>query len=247
LQQERNVVITGAAGGIGSLLVERFLSNQDHVFAMDRNTEALKRLQNAHANSGRLVTFAGDVSKREDALKCADLVRTKAAGHLQVLVNCAGHFPFRSFEQMSYDEWREIVDINLGGVFLVIQAMLPLMKTAGWGRIINFGSASIFEGVPEQVHYVAAKAGVIGLSRSLAMELGAYGITINVVTPGLTRTEPINRTAKPELIAQQREMRSLHRDEQPEDLVGPVFFLASPDAEFISGQILNVDGGKIKH
>ena len=246
MQQKRNVVITGAAGGIGSLLVQRFLSNQDRVFAMDRNTEGLKRLQSAYANSDQLVTFAGDVSKREDALDCADLVRTKA-GHLQVLVNCAGDFPFRAFEQMSYEEWRQIIDTNLSGVFLMVQAMLPLMKAAGWGRVVNFGSASIFEGVPEQVHYVAAKAGVVGLSRSLAVELGAYGITVNVVTPGLTRTEPVNRTAKPELIAQQRDMRSLHRDEQPEDLVGPVFFLASPDAEFISGQILNVDGGKTKY
>jgi len=247
VQQKRNVVITGAAGGIGSLLVGRFLSNQDRVFAMDRNVEALSGLKSARTNSGRLLTFAGDVSKREDTLKCADLVKTEAAGQLQVLVNCAGDFPFRSFEQMSYKERREIIDINLGGVFLMMQAMLPLMKAAGRGRVINFGFASIFEGVPEQVHYVAAKAGVIGLSRSLAVEVGNYGITVNVVTPGLTRTEPINRTAQPELISQQREMRSLHRDEQPEDLVGPVFFLASPDADFISGQILNVDGGKIKH
>lgn len=84
--------------------------------------------------------------------------------------------------------------------------------------------------------YVAAKAGVIGLSRSLAIEFGRYGITVNVVTPGLTLTERINRTARPELISQQRQTRCLRRDEQPEDLVGPVFFLASPDAEFISGQ-----------
>jgi 3-oxoacyl-[acyl-carrier protein] reductase len=177
LQKERNVVITGAAGGIGSLLVQRFLYNQDRVFAMDRNAEALTRLESAHANSDRLVTFIGDVSKCEDALKCADLVRTEAAGHLQVLVNCAGDFPFRPFEQMSYDEWREIVDINLGGVFLMMQAMLPLMKAPGWGRVINFGSASIFEGVPEQVHYVAAKAGVIGLSRSLA---GSSAVTASL-------------------------------------------------------------------
>jgi NAD(P)-dependent dehydrogenase (short-subunit alcohol dehydrogenase family) len=107
LQQQRNVVITAAAGGIDSLLVERFLSNRDRVFAMDRNAGALARLQNAHENSNRLVTFAGDVSNREDTLKCADLVRTQAAGHLQVLVNCAGYFPFRFFEQMSYDEWRK--------------------------------------------------------------------------------------------------------------------------------------------
>ncbi len=247
MRQERNVVITGAARGIGSLLVERFLSNRDRVFAMDRNAEGLSRLESAQANSDRLVTLAGDISKREDTLRSAELVKSKGDGHLQVLINCAGHFPFHPFEEMSYDEWREIVDINLGGVFLMMQAMLPLMKAAGWGRVINFGSAAVFEGVAEQVHYVAAKAGVIGLSRSLAVEFGRFGITVNVVTPGLTRTEPINRTAKPELIAQQREMRSLHRDERPEDLVGPVFFLASPDAEFISGQILNVDGGKIKH
>jgi 2-hydroxycyclohexanecarboxyl-CoA dehydrogenase len=78
----------------------------------------------------------------------------------------------------------EIVDINLGGAFLMMQAMLPLMKAAGWGRVINFGSASVLEGVPERVHYVAAKAGVIGLSRSLALEPGTYGITVNVITPG---------------------------------------------------------------
>jgi len=246
LRQERNIVITGAAGGIGSFLVRRFLSNQDFVFAIDRKKEALEKLQDAHSDDNRLVTFFSDVSKREDTLRCADLVRVKA-GHLHILINCAGDFPFCAFEEMSYDAWRQIIDTNLSGVFLMAQAMLPLMKGIGWGRVINFGSASIFEGVPEQVHYVAAKAGVVGLSRSLAGVFGQYGITVNIVTPGLTRTEPINRTAQPELLAQQREVRSLRRDEQPEDLVGPVFFLASPDADFISGQILNVDGGKTKH
>ena len=246
MQQKRNVVITGAAGGIGSLLVKRFLSNQDRVFAMDRNEEGLKRLTGNLRKDDQLVTFRGDVSKRDDTLHCADLVRAKA-GQLHVLINCSGDFPFRAFEQMYPDEWREIIDTNLSSVFLMVQAMLPLMKAAGWGRVVNFGSSAMFEGVPEQVHYVAAKAGVVGLSRSLAGELGVYGITVNVITPGLTGTEPINRTAKPELITQQRDVRSLHRDGQPEDLVGPVFFLASPDAEFISGQILNVDGGKIKH
>jgi 3-oxoacyl-[acyl-carrier protein] reductase len=94
---------------------------------------------------------------------------------------------------------------------------------------------------------VAAKAGIVGLSRCLAIELGGYGITVNVVTPGLTLTKPVLQAIPPELIATQPKVRALKRDEQPEDLVGAVFFLASPDADFITGQIINVDGGKVKH
>jgi NAD(P)-dependent dehydrogenase (short-subunit alcohol dehydrogenase family) len=90
---------------------------------------------------------------------------------------------------MSAADWRRAIDINLTGTFLMIHAMLPLMKTSGWGRIINFSSGSVFSGVPGQTHYVAAKAGLIGLSRSLAREVGVYGITVNVVTPGLTVTK----------------------------------------------------------
>lgn len=118
------------------------------------------------------------------------------------------------------------------------------MKGRGWGRIINFGSASVFEGVPGQAHYVAAKAGLVGLSRSLAREVGEYGITVNVVTPGLTVTPPVQKKFPEEMLAKQRDARALKRDEQPEDLVGAVFFLASPDADFITGQTINVDGGK---
>jgi NAD(P)-dependent dehydrogenase (short-subunit alcohol dehydrogenase family) len=148
---------------------------------------------------------------------------------------------------MSAADWRRVIDINLTGTFLMIHAMLPLMKTSGWGRIINFSSGSVFSGVPGQTHYVAAKAGLIGLSRSLAREVGVYGITVNVVTPGLTVTKAAHDTFPPELLAAQREGRAIQRDQQAEDLVGPVFFLASPDSDFISGQILNVDGGLTTH
>ena len=97
------------------------------------------------------------------------------------------------------------------------------------------------------MHYVAAKAGIIGFSRSLAMELGVYGITVNIIAPGLTVTEPVRRELPAQMIDSQRDVRAIKRDEQPEDLVGSVFFLASPDADFMSGQILVVDGGKVKN
>lgn len=164
MNTNRVVTITGAAGGIGALLVERFLANGDTVFATDVSTEALSRLD-ALPGAEHLITAAADIS-------------------------------------------------------------------------------SVFDGTPGQAHYVAAKAGVAGFSRSLAREVGSDGITVNVITPGLTVTKAVRDSFPPEVLAAQRDGRALPRDETPEDLVGPVFFLASPDADFISGQTLNVDGGK---
>lgn len=131
----------------------------------------------------------------------------------------------------------------LTGYYLVTHALLPLMKSRSWGRIINFGSASMFSGVAGQVHYVSAKAGLVGFTRSLAHEVGTDGITVNLITPGLTMTPAVTKNFDPELIASQRAGRALGRDQHVDDLVGPVYFLASPDSDFITGQTLNVDGG----
>jgi NAD(P)-dependent dehydrogenase (short-subunit alcohol dehydrogenase family) len=246
MKRDRVVVITGAAGGIGAKIVDRFISNQDTVFAIDNRPDALRFLQDAHQTCDGLFLIDGDVSREEDCRRFADAIRSKA-GHIDVLINCAGYYPVVLFEEMSLADWQQVIGINLNGPFLMVSNLLPLMKGRGWDRIVNIGSASIFEGVPGQAHYVAAKSGIVGFSRTLAMELGAYGITVNVVAPGLTVTEPVRREMPAEMIESQRDVRALKRDEQPEDLAGPVFFLASPDADFISGQILVVDGGKIKH
>lgn len=242
MKQDRVVVITGAAGGMGSVFVARFLANGDTVIATDNRGEELHQLP-SHA---KLSLVAGDISKEEDCERIAELAR-QSANRVDVLINCAGHFPINPFEQMSADDWRHVLDINLTGNFLMTRAVLPLMKDHGWGRIVNVGSASIFEGVPGQAHYVAAKAGIIGLSRSLAREFGDYGITVNVVTPGLTATPPVRDHFPPEMLAKARNARALKRDEQADDLVGTVFFLASPDADFLTGQIINVDGGSHMH
>jgi NAD(P)-dependent dehydrogenase (short-subunit alcohol dehydrogenase family) len=243
MRTQRTVVVTGAGGGIGSLLVKRFLENGDHVVATDFSADALSRLSAQLEPAHRLETIQADITSESDCLAVADCAR-RATARIDVLVNCAGFFPTCDFEDITAEAWRSTIDVNLTGPFLMIKATLPLMKGHGWGRIINFGSASVFEGVPVQAPYVAAKAGVVGLSRSLARAIGQEGITVNVVTPGLTITPQVREVMPAALIDRHVQLRAIKREEKPEDLVGTVFFLASPDADFISGQTINVDGGK---
>lgn len=243
MHTNRFVVITGAAGGVGSVLVERFLANGDTVLATDTGEDGLARLRDRVEGGDALITAAADISSEEDCRRLADVAR-EHGGRVDVLVNCAGFFPIRPFEEMTVQDWTSVLNINLTGSFLTTQALLPLMKDHGWGRIINFGSGSVFDGTRGQAHYVAAKAGIVGFSRSLAREVGGYGITVNVITPGLTVTKAVRDSFPAQILEAQRAGRALQRDEEPEDLVGPTFFLASPDAGFISGQTINVDGGK---
>jgi NAD(P)-dependent dehydrogenase (short-subunit alcohol dehydrogenase family) len=243
MDTNRNVVITGGAGGIGTLLVERFLANGDAVLATDTEREALDDIRDRVGEHPKLTTSPADVSSADDTSALATLAREQL-GSVEVLINCAGFFPIRPFEELSIEDWRLVIDINLTGSFLMARAFLPLMKERGWGRIVNFGSGSVFDGTRSQTHYVAAKAGIVGFTRSLAREVGGYGITVNVITPGLTVTRAVRDQFPAEILEAQRRARALPRDEEPEDLVGPVFFLASPDAGFITGQTINVDGGK---
>ncbi|MBV9512294.1 MAG: SDR family NAD(P)-dependent oxidoreductase [Caulobacteraceae bacterium] len=162
MKTDRTVVITGAAGGMGAVFVRRFLDNGDLVIATDAAADSLAALADS-MNSARLRIRAADITDEADTKALAELAR-QATGRVDVLVNVAGYFPVQPFLEMSAADWRKIIDINLTGTALMCQAMLPLLTGRGWGRIINIGSASIYAGVPGQAHYVAAKAGLIGLS-----------------------------------------------------------------------------------
>jgi NAD(P)-dependent dehydrogenase (short-subunit alcohol dehydrogenase family) len=246
MRQGRAVVITGATGGMGSVLVERFLDNGDTVVAADLERDALEALRAKLDAGPRLVVAEADIAEEADCGRLADVARG-AAGRVDAPVNRAGHFPIRPFAEMPADEWRHVIGVNLTGAFLMTRAVLPLMSGRGWGRIVYIGSASVFEGAPGQAHYVATKAGIIGLSRSLARECGDRGVTVNVVAPGLTLTPPVRDRFPAEVLEKARAARALKRDEQAGDVVGAVFFLASPDADFITGQLVNVDGGNHAH
>jgi NAD(P)-dependent dehydrogenase (short-subunit alcohol dehydrogenase family) len=242
MKTNRIVLVTGAAGGMGSMIVRRFLENGDAVIATDTSDEALAKLVEKVSSGEKLKAMAADIS---DEASCAALAgfAKEQFGRVDVLINCAGYFPTQAFDEMKLADWNKIIGINLTGVFIMVQAMLPLMRGHGWGRIINFGSGSMFGGVAEQVHYVAAKCGVLGLTRSLARVVGKDGITVNLIAPGLTLTPAVAKSMPPEMIKAQIAVRAIQRDEVGEDLIGTTFFLASPDADFMTGQTLNVDGG----
>jgi NAD(P)-dependent dehydrogenase (short-subunit alcohol dehydrogenase family) len=242
MNTNRVVLITGAAGGVGSVLVERFLANGDTIIATDAREDTLTIWRQRFDADAKLSIIAADVSSDDDVAKVAQFAAS-TAGRVDVLINAAGYFPFTRFEDMPSAQFRKIIEINLTGTFLMAQAVLPLMKNSSAGRIINYGSGSVFDGTAGQSHYVAAKAGIIGFSRSLAREVGGYNITVNVITPGLTVTKAVRDSFPASILQAQRDARAIQRDEVPEDLVGPTFFLASDDAAFVTGQILNVDGG----
>jgi NAD(P)-dependent dehydrogenase (short-subunit alcohol dehydrogenase family) len=239
----RIAIITGAAGGMGTVFTKRFLSEGAKVCASDTIEEGLEKLRADLGSPPELITVKADISKAGDAAAIFQKVNGEW-GAADILINNAGWFPFTDFEKVSYDEWKKVISINLDGPFLVTRALLPLIKKSKAGRIVNIGSGSVFSGTPNQAHYVAAKAGLIGLTRSMANALGEYNITVNIITPGLTVTPNLVKAASPELIASIEKNGALKRKQQAADLVGGVIFLASDDAAFITGQTLNIDGGR---
>ncbi|TXI40223.1 MAG: SDR family oxidoreductase, partial [Mycobacterium sp.] len=170
-----------------------------------------------------------------------------ALGPVTILVTKAGRDSFRRFTDSGFDEWRRIIDINLHGVFHTIQAVLPDMVGAGWGRIVNISSSSTHSGVPYMSAYVAAKSGVNGLTKSLALEYGPAGITVNAVPPGFIDT-PMLRSAEARGnlgdVQANIDATPVRRIGKPEDIAAACAFFISEEAGYITGQILGVNGGR---
>jgi NAD(P)-dependent dehydrogenase (short-subunit alcohol dehydrogenase family) len=163
-----------------------------------------------------------------------------------VLVNAAGMEKFKRFTDISFEEWQRVVDVNLNGVFHCVQAVLPDMIEAGWGRIVNISSSSTHSGQPYMSPYVAAKSAVNGLTKSLALEYGPSGITVNAVPPGFIDTPMLRKSEERGYLTVQQSIDStpVRRIGRPEDIAAACAFLASEEAGYITGQILGVNGGR---
>lgn len=249
--RDKVAVITGGANGIGQAFARRLAEDGAHVAIAD--VAPADQTVKLVAQAGRDALACNcDVSSLDSVAAMAKAVETRF-GRCDILINCAGIFPQQDFETMTFAEWRRILSINLDSVFLCSSAFVPGMKRRGWGRIVNMASSTLGSVITGFVHYVSSKGGIVGFTRALATELGPYGITVNAISPGLTRTPgTVARKPRPGLASMEEEfaqvasVQAIRRPEVPDDLVGAMSFLTSDDAAFITGQTLNVDGGRVR-
>jgi NAD(P)-dependent dehydrogenase (short-subunit alcohol dehydrogenase family) len=237
----RVAIITGAGQGLGRAFAHGFAA-QGAVPVIAEINEDKGRAVAAETGGLYVRTDVSDPAS-VDAMARAVL---DAYGRIDVLVNNAAIFStleMRPFEEIPLDEWERVLRVNLTGPFLCARAVAPAMRKAGWGRIINIASAAVSLGRPNYLHYIASKAGLAGMTNSLARELGPHGITVNAILPGATFTEIPRKTVTPEQKKAIVGMQCIPHAEVPEDLVGMVLFLASPASGFVTGQALTVDGG----
>lgn len=245
--KDRVVIITGAGQGIGRELARQYGAAEAIVVVADLNeTKAQQVVTEITQAGGVALAVRVDVSDRSSADAMVAAVLEKY-GRIDVLVNNAAIFATlnkRSFDQIPLDEWEQVLRINITGVFNCVCAVAPSMRKAGWGRIVNISSDAVRLGVINYLHYVTSKSALIGMTNSLARELGSNGITVNCVRPGGVATE-VDRTVNPTLERRQQMLaqQCVQRGQVPADLVGIVMFLSTNASSFISGQTIACDGG----
>jgi NAD(P)-dependent dehydrogenase (short-subunit alcohol dehydrogenase family) len=230
-------IVTGGAQGIGHAIAEGLAAEGAQLVIVDLNPPA----------GG----IRADVSNEHDVALMVEETLARH-GRIDLLVNNAGLYaslPMRPFEEIPLEEWRQVMDVNVGSMFLTCRAVVPAMRDRGGGKIVNISSGTPFRGVPFLLHYVTSKGAIVAFTRALAKELGKDNVLVNCVAPGFTMSEGVR--SQPEVVEKLRDVsiasRTLQRDQEPEDVVGAVVFLCSPESDFVTGQTMVIDGGQYFH
>jgi pyridoxal 4-dehydrogenase len=239
----RVAVVSGAAQGMGKAVALRLAEEGATVVAVDINGAGA-------AATGKTVGGASfgtgcDIGDEAAVTKMFKTVAEKFR-KLDILVNVAAIVPFVKWDELTFTEWRRVLRVNLDGLYLMCRAGSDLMRKNQYGRIVNFSSNSIFAGTPNMAHYVASKGGVLTFTRALATELGPHKITVNSICPGLIDTEGVQTTPHKDSFEFVEMLQAIKGRGLPKDVVPAVAFLASEEAQWITGQALNVDAGMVR-
>ncbi|WP_433249798.1 SDR family NAD(P)-dependent oxidoreductase [Actinomadura nitritigenes] len=245
----RTAVVTGGGSGIGRAIVHRLAEDGFATAVLDLDPDAAERVAAEAREKGHEASAFGgvDVSDRAQVEAAVRRIRD-AHGPVSVLVNNAGLTGFKKFLHITDEIWDRIIAVNLNGPFYCTQAVVPDMVAAGWGRIVNISSSSAQSGQQFMTHYVASKAGLIGFTKALALELGPEGITVNTIPPGFVDTPMLRASERKGLLGgtvdQHAGRTPVGRPGRPEDIAAACAFLVSEEAGYITGQVIGVNGGR---
>jgi len=250
--KDKVAIITGGNQGIGRDYCFGFIKEGAKVVVAARNIEKSEALvKELIAAGGDAIALKVDVSSQEDTEMMAAKTVEKY-GKIDILLNNAAIYSglsMQPWDTITPEEWDWVFSVNVKGQWLTMKAVTPYMKQSGKGKIINTASTTMLMGIPFLIHYASSKAAVMGMTRCVAAEVGEFGINVNTICPGLTLTEASTemKGQPPGLAEFVANMSAMKKSQQPEDLVGAALFLASDESDFISGQMLVVDGGMAMH
>jgi 3-oxoacyl-[acyl-carrier protein] reductase len=240
---DRVAIVTGAAAGIGEAIARLFAAQGARLFLLDRDEAGCRAVADSLPSA---LVFGGDV-RLSSTFAAATAAALDRFGRIDILINNAGIYPRQTFLDMTEEQWDEMQDINLKSMFHSMKSVLPHMASRGSGKIVNISSVTFHLGMATLSHYVASKGGVIGLTRSLAREMGAHNIHINCITPGAIKTVAEATVVTEEQARDFMAHQCLQRRIVPLDVARVCLFLSSELSDGMTGQVLNVDGGWVMH